>query len=463
MLRFTNLTQANEIGANSYLLDFGSGSSVILDAGMSPRAEGIEALPKIHLTQDKLLKAIFISHAHHDHTGALPLYTRQHANIPIFMTEATAALTDILLHNSVEVMFKQREETQRPEYPLYTHREVSRAAKSWIPRALNRFYGLDGDPQMPSEGTTFRFFDAGHVLGSVAIEFRHHGKKIFYTGDINFSDQTLVQAAQFPHESWDILIIETTRGEISSENLPTREHIANCLIQKIQQVFDRRGSVLIPCFALGKTQETITLLHHAQQQGALSPCPIYIGGLSKAFIEVYDRFSHRAPRALPNFKIQKEIRPHLLDGRSANHFSPHPGAIYLLSSGMMTPKTLSNFLAPHFLGNPLHAIFFIGYCDPLSPAGQLLKAAQTNAPEKQIDLEDGLGPIPIQCEVEHFDLTAHAQRKDLIQYILNTHPKHCILVHGDAPAIQSIKEAITAAAPEINVIIPPPGCTIDLD
>ncbi len=463
MLRFTNLTQANEIGANSYLLDFDSRSSVILDAGMHPRAEGIEALPIIEFTQDKPLKSVFISHAHHDHTGALPLYIRQHSTIPVFMSEATAALTDILLHNSVEVMFKQREENNRPEYPLFTHREVSKAAKSWIPRALDRFYALNGDPQMPSEGTVFRFFDAGHILGSVAIEFRHQNKKIFYTGDINFSNQTLIQAAQLPQESWDVLIIEATRGDATSENASERQDVAAHLIRRIQQVFARGGSVLIPCFALGKTQETLTLLYHAQQQGALPRSPIYIGGLSKAFTEVYDKLAHRTPRAHANLKIQKEIQPRLLDGRSAQNFSPKPGSIYLLSSGMMTPKTLSNYLAPHFLSDPRHGIFFIGYCDPLSPAGQLLKAVREAAPDKQTDLENGQGPTPIRCEVEHFDLTAHARRKDLIQYILNTRPKHCILVHGDAPALQSMKESISAAAPEINVIIPPPGTPIDLD
>jgi predicted metal-dependent RNase len=463
MLRFTNLAQGNEIGANSYLIDFDEHTSVILDAGMNPRAEGMEALPRINLIQEKPLRSIFITHAHHDHTGALPLYMRQYSTTPVFMSETTAALTDILLHNSVEVMFKQRQENNRPEYPLFTHREVSKAAKRWLPRSLDRFYGLDGDPLTPAKGTVFRFFDAGHILGSVAIEFHHQNKKIFYTGDINFSDQTLMQAAQFPIEPWHVLIIESTRGETASHETPTRQDIARHLIQRIREVFDRGGAVLIPCFALGKTQETLTLLYHAQKEGELPQAPIYIGGLSKAFTEVYDKFSHRSPRSYPDLNIQKTIQPRLIDGRSAQHFQAKACTIYLLSSGMMTPKTLSNFLAPHFLSNPRHAIFFIGYCDPLSPAGQLIKNFRENGAEKHTDLENGEGPTPIRCDVEHFDLTAHAQKKDLIDYILKTRPKHCILVHGDGPALESMKESIAASDPKINIIIPPSGEPIPLD
>ncbi|MCS7064527.1 MAG: MBL fold metallo-hydrolase [Methylacidiphilales bacterium] len=463
MLRFTNLTQANEIGANSYLLHLAPDSAVLLDAGMHPKNEGYDALPLLDLVHSTPLRSIFISHAHHDHTGTLPLYQRQHTSVPVFMTEATACLTETLLHNSVEVMSKQRT-TVHPEYPLYTHKEITRISKRWQLCSLGRHYDLQGDPATPKETCTFRFHDAGHILGSTAIEFTVQNKKVLYTGDINLSSQTLMFPARLPHIRWDLLIIEATRGENTSAPTIHREQIINHFITRIREVFERDGSILIPCFALGKTQETLTLLYHAQLQGQLPPTPIYIGGLSKAFTEIYDRLAHRSPRAHPDLHIQRQIQPRLLDGRTAHNFRPAPRTIYLLSSGMMTPKTLSNFLAPHFLNDPRHAIFFIGYCDPESPAGRLLHSVNTStASPPSISLDEEEEPLPVHCSVEHFDLTAHAQGYDLLQYILQTNPRHCILVHGDPAALQNLKQSIHTSAPHINVIIPPPRESIEID
>ncbi|MCX6946549.1 MAG: MBL fold metallo-hydrolase, partial [Verrucomicrobia bacterium] len=129
MVTFTNLTRGAEIGANSYLLRAGE-HSVLLDAGMHPRRDGWDATPLLDQIPDDL-ETILVSHAHHDHIGSLPLVTASHIGAKVLMTSGTAALTEPLLHNSVNVMTRQRRELGRTDYPLYTHRSVDDSAVTW--------------------------------------------------------------------------------------------------------------------------------------------------------------------------------------------------------------------------------------------------------------------------------------------------------------------------------------------
>ena len=205
MVTFTNLTRAPEIGANSYLIQKGE-SSVMLDAGMHPRRDGWDATPLLdQIPQD--LDAIILSHAHHDHIGALPLVSQAHPHAKVFMTSATAALAEPLLHNSVNVMTRQRRELGRMDYPLYTHRTVDDSAVTWELAPLNRPFRADSSSELE-----FVFHDAGHVLGSVLTEIRAEERRALYTGDLNLQRQSLMLPCQTPTGPFDTLIMETTRG-----------------------------------------------------------------------------------------------------------------------------------------------------------------------------------------------------------------------------------------------------------
>jgi len=136
------------------------------------------------------------------------------------------------------------------------------------------------------------------------------------------------------------------------------------------------------------------------------------------------------------------IAPQVMDGRRARDFSPKRGHIYLISSGMMTENTLSNIFAQEFLAHERHSIFFVGYCDPDSPAGRL----RATPPGKEVTLNNQYGPQPVRCRVEHFDFTAHAQREDLADYIVETNPRVCVLVHGDRPALDWFKQELATRA-----------------
>lgn len=459
-MKLTNLTRANEIGANSYWLDFGADGSVVLDSGMHPRIEGYSGTPFIDLVPKDSLKAIFLTHAHHDHMGSLPILMRHQPQAPVFMTEGTQFLTTSLLHNSVEVMFKQKAEKGIPEFPLYTHKEIDRGVDRWWTCAIDRHWSLEGRPAQPEEPLTFKFHDAGHVLGSCAVELIHRGRRILYTGDINFKDQTLMKGAQLPEEGIDTLIIETTRGNHVSPPGFTRDGEILRLAQGIEETFKNGGAVMIPAFALGKTQELLTSLHWLQRQKVIRKGTIYIGGLGRMLTLTYDKLCGRVRRSHPKLVMLEEINPEIMDGRRLQGFRPRPGDIYLISSGMMTEKTLSNTLAQRLMADKRHSIFFVGYCDPDSPAGRLLATPQGGRVCMDASKDDD--DQPLNCRVDKFDMTAHAQREDILDYIVRLNPRVCLLVHGDPAASEWFKNELAIKRPEMQVMLPPSGKALEL-
>ncbi|MEM6821649.1 MAG: MBL fold metallo-hydrolase [Verrucomicrobiota bacterium] len=452
MSRFINLSRYNEIGANSYYLEDGD-CGVLLDAGMHPKYDGNEATPEVSRLDRKPLKAAFITHAHHDHTGSLPLYQERHPDLPVFMSEATYFLADPLLHNSVNVMKRQRYEKGIPECPLYTHPMVQSQTENWHACHFNQWWSLDGHSLSDPDREThiFRLHSAGHILGSASIELRFGKQRILYTGDVNFMDQTIQKKAELPKRDIDVLIIETTRGAQESPEPYSREKVEQSLISAIQNTFERKGAVLMPIFAMGKTQELLTLLFRAQRRGEIPEYPMFIGGLGKVFSQVYDRLAGK------QISIFEDIRPQILDYKKLNKFKPSPGHLYLLPSGMMTEMTTSNRLARSFLSDPRHSIFFVGYSDPESPAGKL---RSTPFGEK-VTLNRDDGPQRIRCDVQYFDFTSHAQREDLLGYIKGVSPRICFLVHGDQDALDWFQQRLTSEAPKIQAIIPEPGKSIE--
>src|SRR5437867_4716356 len=153
---------------------------------MHPKNTGDDALPLFKAITDRDVEAILISHAHQDHIGTLPLAMRRVSGARVFMTEATAEIGSVLLHNSVNVMTRQREEIGELSYPLFTHREADRASERWRWCPVRQRISVAGEraPQPRTlSGLTFEFFDAGHVLGSTGILLRAEGQTVFYTGD----------------------------------------------------------------------------------------------------------------------------------------------------------------------------------------------------------------------------------------------------------------------------------------
>src|SRR5947208_8727861 len=427
---------------------------------MHPKFEGEEALPNWKALGERRLDAIIISHSHQDHIGTLPVLMRRQPQARVFMTEPTAEIGSVLLHNSVNVMTRQREELGTAQYPLFTHRETDRAADRWQWCALRQSYTLSGEraPNADGDAVTFEFFDAGHVLGSAGILLRAEGRTLFYTGDVNFDNQTIMEGAIFPQEKIDILIMECTRGDHAKPATWTRAGEEQRLAEGIDRAFARGGCVLIPVFALGKTQEALAMFHKFRREQLLPEFPIYIGGLSSKMTDIYDRRAHISRRQLPRLQLMEEAAPFVLNGQTIHDTPARAGRIYALSSGMMMPKTLSNILARRLVENPQHSIFFVGYADPESPAG-LLRDAQPNG---EVTLDPGEPPQRVRCNIEQFQFSAHASREALIDYAKRLSPRKILLVHGDPPAVEWMRATLIVDLPKTEVIVPIPGVEIEV-
>mgnify|MGYP001949564722 CR=1 FL=1 len=447
-MKFTNLSRGNEIGSNSYMVECGS-TRIVLDSGMHPKRDGMDSAPDLDALEGKAVDAVLVSHSHLDHIGTLPLVQKNHQEADVYLSVAAADLADALLHNSVNVMTSRGVEEDIIEYPLFTHSEVEDCADDWL-RVKPRSPFVVGSNEDP---VTVEYFDAGHIMGSVGMRLEHNGESLFYTGDVHFEDQTISQAADFPRDPVDTLVIETTRGAVERREGYTRESEIEQMIAVIEETLERGGSVLMPVFAMGKTQELLTILHGCKQRGVLRNAPVHMGGLSVKMTTIFDRHSKTTRRKNAGFQILREVDLRLKKRRDRSKLKPEVGHIYALSSGMMTENTTSNEFARGFLKNPLNTIIFVGYAATDSPAGAILAAGKG----EDIVLNDRYPAEPLNCDVHRFDFSGHATRDELRQFAIDVQPKRVMLVHGDEPAMNWFKETLERDLPDAEILIPPPG------
>src|ERR1051325_5501924 len=283
-MRILNLNPDTDIGASAWFVDL-EGHPLVLDSGMPPKRDGRAGLPLFNAVRNEDVDAIAISHCHHDHVGTLPVAVRHFPKAHVMLPEQSYFIIERVLHNSVNVMTRQRDELGIREYPLFTHDEVDDVAPLFQGFKYNREVEWSAFHKaragLPSP--TVEFFDAGHALGSTGMLVRGKKETLFYTGDVCFHDQTILKKAQFDGIRADVLIMETTRGNRAPTPGFTREDEVERLSQAIQRVLERKGSVLMPTFALGRTQEILALLALLMKEGKLKPQPIYIGGFGRVF------------------------------------------------------------------------------------------------------------------------------------------------------------------------------------
>jgi Cft2 family RNA processing exonuclease len=458
-MRITNLNPDTDIGASSWFLEL-DGHGLLLDAGTHPKREGRAGLPLFGLIQNKDVDAIAISHCHHDHVGSLPVALRYFPQSQVLMTELSYFLIERVLHNSVNVMTRQRDELGIREYPLYSHDEVDDIASLFQGFKYNREVDWVAFPKAQAGflSPTLEFHDAGHALGSAGIMVRGQKETIFYTGDVCFHDQTILRGAQFEDVRADVLIMETTRGNRASPAGFSREAEIERLSQGIQRVLERKGSVLIPTFALGRTQEILALLALLMSSGRLKPQPIYIGGLGRVFTEIYDLESHRTHRQLPNLQLHEALNLLVLEKRQAEAMKLTNGRIFVITAGMMSEQTAAHDLALRMMGDERMAIFFVGYTDPDTPGGRL-RAARPGEP---FLFSPSGGEAVRKCEVEEFDLTAHANREELLDFVGRVEPRTVVLGHGGDDSRAWFEERIRERYPRIKIIQPSPGAVMEV-
>jgi Cft2 family RNA processing exonuclease len=267
-----------------------------------------------------------------------------------------------------------------------------------------------------------------------------------------------LRGARFEDVKADVLIMETTRG--NRENPPgvTRDTEISRLGRAIQEVLKRNGSILIPTFALGRTQEILAELALGMKAGTIPRQPIYIGGLGRVFTEIYDLEAHRVHRHHTNLKLTEALQLIVLEKKKLDQLKLGGGKIFVLTAGMMSENTAAHDLALRMMHDENQAIFFVGYADPETPGGRL-KAAKKGEPFL-FSPSGGMGTR--NCQLEDFDLTAHANRDELIEFVGIVSPHTVVLGHGDGPARQWMEETIRRQFPKIKVFQPGPGESVNI-
>jgi Cft2 family RNA processing exonuclease len=299
---------------------------------------------------------------------------------------------------------------------------------------------------------TLEFFDAGHTLGSAGILLRGKKETLFYTGDVCFHDQTILKGARFEDVKADVMIMETTRGNREIPPGFSREKEIDRLVEAIHAAQKRKGCVMLPSFALGRTQEILALLALLMREGKLKKQPVYIGGLGRVFTEIYDIEAHRTHRQHTSLQLNEALQLIVLEKGAAETMKLAGGKIFVITAGMMSENTAAHDLATRMIGDEKQSIFFVGYADPDSPAGRL-KAALAG---ETFVFSPRAGKVTKKCDMQDFDLTAHANREDLLEFVGQVSPRAVLLGHGDDAARGWFADQIQSRWPKMKIFQPQP-------
>lgn len=434
---YTSLGAETSIGASSHYLQLDR-YGLILDTGMDPNTDGEEAIPKYDFLKNKAVHAIIITHAHFDHIGSLPVAIQHYPHSRVYMTPPTAELTEQMLYHYLKVQQKKQQEKGESFSPLYDEEFIGRIRYIFQSFDYGKEFPLHG---FEESGIKFSFYDAGHILGSAGVLIEWKGKRIFYTGNTRKSAQFILRGARYP-EKVNLLITEATYGANAEAEkiIPSKEikRFANLLSERIKL----GGIVLVPVFALGRTQEILTLLNQLRQRNKIPAVPIYITGFGIEVNKTYDRLMHKTYPEFIRGTLQR-----ISFGRWSGGRKLKGPAILLFTSGMMLRGTASFDYAKQLAENPMNGIFFVGYADPETPAG-LFRQKKYETLKTIFELDQ------IACKVEIFHFSAHSNRRELMKMIHHMNPKSIILTHGDNNALHWMKQKINETVPISKVIIP---------
>jgi Cft2 family RNA processing exonuclease len=446
-MHLIDLNRDGGIGANSLFLRIGD-VRILVDCGLNPKLTGRRAAPDFAPLREHGLDLIIITHCHLDHIGSVPVVMKEFPNVPVLLSTASRMLIERMLHNSANVMLRQKEEENIPDYPLFTHGDIDGISSRFTPLA----FGQAKRFRTTHDEIEIILHPAGHVAGAAGVELHHKHRAIFITGDVLFEDQRTLPGAKFPAGHFDTVIMETTRG--STERTPNTGRASEFgrLITRINDTIQRGGSFLIPVFALGRMQEILSVLHDARKFGHLVKCPVFGSGLGVDLADYFDEIAKKTKGLNFTRSILKDLNLQPAPRKLVPGAEPPQKGLYVLSSGMLVEKTPSYTLASGLLGHARNSIGFVGYCDPDTPGGALL----ASKPGDTFVFEAIHQKTKVKAHVERFELSGHADRDELLQYAIQTGARSIVLTHGDPPARAWFAQQLAEKLPASKVLDPVP-------
>lgn len=444
---------ADEVGANCCYLNLG-GTGILIDAGLHPRRRDADAFPRLEALNQRPADLLIVTHAHTDHLGGLPFVLRRFPHLKTVMSRATRDLTHVMMHNNGKLLRGEIKHHFRPEALEYYSREHIELLRA-------TFEAVEYDSPMEFVGpsgngtVSYTLHWAGHILGSAGVAIEHKGLRIIHTADVQFEHQAVIQKARLPRVHADVVITEATNCATDDPILYTAE--TKRLGAFINRITSNGGSVLIPCFALGKTQELLARIYGLMRRGTISALPVYTGGLGTAVSKVYDSFCYTEPMRVPGFEIS-DIPQEKLDWESLHNaaYFKEP-SIVVAPSGMLTKRTMSFVLAKQWMLIPNFGIAFIGYQDPDTPGYALLLSQKNKA------FDFGGKPVERSCEIDRFRFSAHASLEGIVDYVVDVRPHTVVIVHGEPDACNNLAKSLSLRMPGIRIIIPRVGAAYNLE
>ncbi len=394
---------AREVGRAAILLEDDK-NRIVLDYGLKiSDEENVTPLP----IKGKV-DAVILSHAHLDHSGALPILYKDHDQ-PCFMTPPTQPMIQLLIEDSLKV------NQLKGLKPIFS--------KGNMRRLFQHTKKIKYSKKTDCNGFSFKFEDAGHILGAASTEIDTGKHKIVYTGDIKFERTRLHQAAYDKYNSPDLLIVESTYGNREHE---PRRSTEEKFVEACWDVCDNNGNVLVPAFAVGRAHEIIEVL-----EANNFDYPIYMDGMAKEAAEILFEF----PEYIRDFKetfraLKKAIWVY---GNKQRTQALEEPSVIVSTAGMLTGGPALNYLLRmKDLSN--QAVFFSGYQAPETPGHQLMTEKRMKIDEFDIDFSDML--------IQYFDFSAHASASELRHFVQKVKPKVCIINHGEEDQSKALGEWI---------------------
>jgi metallo-beta-lactamase family protein len=421
-------------------------ANVLVDCGFFQGAKKIENFNRLPKTGAiSRLDAVVLTHAHLDHTGRLPLLARADYRGPIFGTRATFDLADLILRDSASLHKAEvgRENRRRREQGkplldvLFTDKEITRL------RPLYKRVDYDRPTEI-ARGVTVRLTDAGHILGSASVEMKveegGHSRTIVFSGDLGPRGAPLHRDPT-PFKHADLVFLESTYGDRDHRSLQETAIEGREIIRKASEA---KARILVPAFAIGRTQLLLYLLAGAFKRGTLEPFPIYLDSpMAIEATQIYKRHVELFDAEALAMQKSGELRTHLRTLRTSRTANESRGlgkargpCLIMAGAGMCNGGRILNHLR---VGLPLPetTVLIVGF----QSRGSIGRALVDGQKSVRIMGEE----IPVRASIHTMGgLSGHAGQKDLLHWFetLSAARPRVILTHGEDRARTALKQAI---------------------
>lgn len=432
-MHLTFLGATGTVTGSMTLVEAGS-RRLLVDAGLFQGWKPLRLRNWAPLPFDaRSLHGVLLTHAHIDHSGRLPLLVRQGFRGPIWCSPATADLCEILLLDTAnlqeeEANWRNRHGKTRhqPALPLYTVDDARATLKQL--RIVN-----NGDALDLGDGVTAHYSRAGHILGASSIRVEHGGRSVLFSGDLG-RDDDLVMPPPDTGQQADVVVVESTYGDRLHPDLDPVEQLGDV----VRRTAARGGVVVMPAFAVGRTQAMLYALWRLRQAGATPHVPVFLDspmGIEATELLKRHPDAHRLTQEERN-GIAQMTRCLRTPEESKRLMSQHGPMVVIAGSGMATGGRVLHHLA-HYGPHPRNAIVLGGF-----QAGGTRGAALA-AGEKQVKIFGEY--VPIRAEVTQIlGLSAHADQAGLLKWLgaLGRKPEQVLINHGEPDAADMLRRRI---------------------